>query len=135
MSDQPSPNAGGAGSAVERDRQILVSARQKGKLSTFGAFFRLSGPGWLQAATSLGSGSPIEGIGSALSWFLFPPVWPGVDALARASGVDLTGLLTWLLPSGLILAITLSLTMLYLGWLVAYWNVRSRPIRHVARAA
>jgi len=93
------------------------------------------GSGWLPVTTSLGSEPLMEGLGSALSWLLFPPLLPGVDALARASGVDLTALLSWLLPSGLVLATTLSLTLLYLGWLAAYWSLRNRPIRHVVRGA
>ncbi|HUW62208.1 MAG TPA: hypothetical protein VMZ06_14490 [Candidatus Bathyarchaeia archaeon] len=42
---------------IERDRRLLVGARQKGRLPLFGAFVRLSGPGWLQSAITLGGGS------------------------------------------------------------------------------
>ncbi len=49
--------AGAERSAIERDRQLLVDARQKGTLPTLGAFIKLSGPGWLQSAITLGSGS------------------------------------------------------------------------------
>ena len=42
---------------VERDRQTLAAARQKGKMATLGAFVKLSGPGWLQSAITLGGGS------------------------------------------------------------------------------
>jgi Mn2+/Fe2+ NRAMP family transporter len=44
-------------SASERDRQLLIDARKKGRLSTLGAFARLSGPGWIQSAITLGSGT------------------------------------------------------------------------------
>ena len=47
---------------VFRDREILTSAHEKGGTSTLFAFFRLSGPGWLQSAITLGGGS----LGSAL---------------------------------------------------------------------
>jgi len=47
---------------VFRDREILVNAQEKGVFSTFAAYFRLSGPGWLQSAVTLGGGS----LGSAL---------------------------------------------------------------------
>ncbi len=47
---------------VARDRQRLAEAQQKGSLATLGAYVRLSGPGWLQSAITLGGGS----LGSAL---------------------------------------------------------------------
>ncbi len=42
---------------VERDRALLADAKAKGKGATFGVFVRLSGPGWLQSAITLGGGS------------------------------------------------------------------------------
>lgn len=42
---------------IERDRGLLVSARAKGRWPLLGAFVRLSGPGWLQSAITLGGGS------------------------------------------------------------------------------
>jgi Mn2+/Fe2+ NRAMP family transporter len=42
---------------VERDREMILDAKQKGKLATMGVFVRLSGPGWLQSAITLGGGS------------------------------------------------------------------------------
>ena len=42
---------------LEKDRQLLIDARQKGPLSTLRAYVKLSGPGWLQGATTLGGGS------------------------------------------------------------------------------
>ena len=41
----------------EADRQLLVSAQRRGAMPTLGAFLRLSGPGWLQSALTLGGGS------------------------------------------------------------------------------
>ena len=42
---------------LEKDRQLLINARQKGPISTLRAYVKLSGPGWLQGATTLGGGS------------------------------------------------------------------------------
>ncbi|QDU38159.1 Natural resistance-associated macrophage protein [Maioricimonas rarisocia] len=44
-------------SRVERDRQMIVDARQQGTGSLMWAFTKLSGPGWLQSAITLGGGS------------------------------------------------------------------------------
>ncbi|MCA9079938.1 MAG: hypothetical protein KDA58_05235, partial [Planctomycetaceae bacterium] len=46
-----------APSQVDRDRELIKSARAKGPMALFGAFVRLSGPGWLQSAITLGGGS------------------------------------------------------------------------------
>lgn len=42
---------------VEQDRELLRAAEAKGRLATLGAYARLSGPGWLQSAITLGGGS------------------------------------------------------------------------------
>jgi len=42
---------------VERDRRILLEAKAKGKGATLFAWMRLSGPGWLQSAITIGGGS------------------------------------------------------------------------------
>ena len=42
---------------AERERQLILEARQKGPLATLGTYIRLSGPGWLQGAITLGGGS------------------------------------------------------------------------------
>jgi Mn2+/Fe2+ NRAMP family transporter len=42
---------------VESDRQMLAEAREHGVTATLGAYIRLSGPGWLQSAVTLGGGS------------------------------------------------------------------------------
>jgi len=49
-------------SSVNEDRQLLVDAGEKGKLSLLRAYTKLSGPGWLQSALTLGGGS----LGSSL---------------------------------------------------------------------
>ena len=42
---------------LEADRKLLADARSRGRIATTGAFFKLSGPGWLQSALTLGGGS------------------------------------------------------------------------------
>lgn len=42
---------------IERDRQMIVAAREKGTAAKLGAYTKLSGPGWLQSAITLGGGS------------------------------------------------------------------------------
>lgn len=41
----------------EADRQLLEQARSRGAVATLGAYVRLSGPGWLQSAITLGGGT------------------------------------------------------------------------------
>ncbi|MEM8680453.1 MAG: hypothetical protein AAGF97_13975, partial [Planctomycetota bacterium] len=48
--------------AVERSRAAIREARERGKLATAVTFVRLSGPGWLASALTLGGGS----LGSSL---------------------------------------------------------------------
>ena len=43
--------------SVEQDRQAIVEARAKGNVALIASFIRLSGPGWLQSAITLGGGS------------------------------------------------------------------------------
>ncbi len=43
--------------STSTDREILVQANQGGTFSKLRAFLRLSGPGWLQSAITLGGGS------------------------------------------------------------------------------
>ena len=47
---------------VARDRQLLVDAQQHGGMANVQAYAKLSGPGWLQSALTLGGGS----LGSSL---------------------------------------------------------------------
>ena len=42
---------------IEHDRKMLNDAKAKGKVAQVGVFARLSGPGWLQSAITLGGGS------------------------------------------------------------------------------
>ena len=43
--------------SVARDRAFLAEAQARGPLAAVGAFLKLSGPGWLQSAITLGGGS------------------------------------------------------------------------------
>nr|MCS5617003.1 hypothetical protein [Pirellulales bacterium] len=43
--------------AISRDRDLLKAAQKRGPLATLAAFMKLSGPGWLQSAITLGGGS------------------------------------------------------------------------------
>ena len=43
--------------AAERERQLILEAQQKGSVATFFTYAKLSGPGWLQGAITLGGGS------------------------------------------------------------------------------
>ena len=45
------------GSGVESDRLLLVDAQARGPIATTMAYAKLSGPGWLQSAVTLGGGS------------------------------------------------------------------------------
>jgi len=42
---------------ANQEREQIIAARQKGILATIGTYTRLSGPGWLQSALTLGGGS------------------------------------------------------------------------------
>ena len=44
-------------SQLEADQQLLREARTKGGVANLGAYLKLSGPGWLQSALTLGGGS------------------------------------------------------------------------------
>ncbi len=59
---------------IEADRKLLEEARTKGGLATMFAYVKLSGPGWLQSALTLGGGSLASSLylgvlsGFALLW-------------------------------------------------------------------
>ena len=42
---------------IDRERQLLLDAKQKGSWATFKSYIKLSGPGWLQSGITLGGGS------------------------------------------------------------------------------
>ena len=83
-------------SKTSSDREILVAAHEKGLLSTFGAFFRLSGPGWLQSAITLGGGSLGSALylgvlcGTSMMWLPLLAIVVGVIMLTSISYVVLS---------------------------------------------
>lgn len=58
MSEQESPRPNlSMNPRIERDRELLREAAKQGRGSLLKVFVRLSGPGWLQSAITLGGGS------------------------------------------------------------------------------
>jgi len=58
---------------IQRNREMILTAKEKGLGATIGVYTKLSGPGWLQSAITLGGGS--------LSGALFLGVLGGTDML------------------------------------------------------
>lgn len=79
MSDEPN-------SKVEQQREMIVRAQQRGPLAKLWTYTKLSGPGWLQSAITLGGGS--------LSGSLYVGVLAGVSML-------------WLQPLAMMLGIVM----------------------------
>ncbi len=79
-----------------RDRTILTEAQNKGFGATIGAYFRLSGPGWLQSAITLGGGSLIGALylgmlgGTNMLWLQLVAIVIGVIMLSAISYVTLS---------------------------------------------
>ena len=79
-----------------RDREILASAHERGPVSTAGAFLRLSGPGWLQSAITLGGGSLLGALylgvlgGTSMLWLQLVAIVIGVIMLSAISYVTLS---------------------------------------------
>jgi Mn2+/Fe2+ NRAMP family transporter len=42
---------------IEKQRELILAAEKQGKAATYKTFIKLSGPGWLQSAITLGGGS------------------------------------------------------------------------------
>lgn len=51
-----------ANSRIEQDRQLILDAKERGTGAKILAYTRLSGPGWLQSAITLGGGSLAGGL-------------------------------------------------------------------------
>ena len=79
-----------------RDREILTAAQEKGAASTIGAYMRLSGPGWLQSAITLGGGSLGGALylgmlaGTSMLWLQLVAITIGVIMLSAISYVSLS---------------------------------------------
>lgn len=81
---------------IQKDRQLLIAAREKGALATLGAYVKLSGPGWLQSAITLGGGSLAGSLylgilgGFALLWLQPLAMIMGIIMLSAISYVTLS---------------------------------------------
>ncbi len=81
---------------IEQDRALLLDARSHGPLATLGAYVRLSGPGWLQSAITLGGGSLAGALflgilgGTSLLWLQLVAITMGVVMLSAISYVTLS---------------------------------------------
>lgn len=79
-----------------RDKEILSTAQERGPISTLGAYLKLSGPGWLQSAITLGGGSLLGGLylgmagGYSLLWVQLLAIFCGVVMLSAISYVTLS---------------------------------------------
>ena len=77
-------------------RDSLTTAQEKGLGSTLGAYLRLSGPGWLQSAITLGGGSLGGALylgvigGSSMLWLQLVAIVIGVIMLSAISYVTLS---------------------------------------------
>ena len=82
--------------AVERDRQLLIDAKKKGTGATLKAYMKLSGPGWLQSAITLGGGSLASSLylgvlgGFALLWLQPLAMILGIVMLSAIAYVTLS---------------------------------------------
>jgi Mn2+/Fe2+ NRAMP family transporter len=83
-------------SPAEKERQLILAAQQHGPLATLGAYVRLSGPGWLQGAITLGGGSLAGALylgvitGYELMWLQPMAMILGVVMLSAISYVTLS---------------------------------------------
>ncbi|MGY8768585.1 MAG: divalent metal cation transporter [Pirellulales bacterium] len=81
---------------IDSDRQILKEAQEKGGTALLGAFVKLSGPGWLQSAITLGGGSLAGALflgvlgGFSLLWLQLMAIFMGVVMLSAISYVTLS---------------------------------------------
>jgi Mn2+/Fe2+ NRAMP family transporter len=92
MSESTSPQA----AKLEADRQLLIDAEAKGGGAKLGAFMKLSGPGWLQSAITLGGGSLSGALflgilgGVSMLWLQLVAIIMGVIMLSAISYVTLS---------------------------------------------
>ncbi len=81
---------------IEQNRQQLLDAQARGTLTTLRAFVRLSGPGWLQSAITLGGGSLAGALflgilgGTSLLWLQLVAITMGIVMLSAISYVTLS---------------------------------------------
>ncbi|MCA9246786.1 MAG: divalent metal cation transporter [Planctomycetales bacterium] len=81
---------------VDAERQLLLDAQAKGGGAKLGAFVKLSGPGWLQSAITLGGGSLAGSLflgilgGTSMLWLQLVAIAMGVVMLSAISYVTLS---------------------------------------------
>ncbi len=81
---------------IEQEKQYLQKAEAAGLLSRLGAYAKLSGPGWLQSAITLGGGSLASSLflgvlaGFSLLWLQPVAIFLGVIMLCAISHVTLS---------------------------------------------
>lgn len=81
---------------VSSDREILEAAHNKGTGATLFAFIRLSGPGWIQAAITLGGGSLASALylgvlgKTSMLWLQLVAIVAGVIMLSAISYITLS---------------------------------------------
>ena len=82
--------------SVENEKQFLAKAESAGILSKLGAYTKLSGPGWLQSAITLGGGSLASSLflgvlaGYSLLWLQPMAIILGIIMLSAISHVTLS---------------------------------------------
>ena len=82
--------------SVENEKQFLAKAESAGILSKLGAYTKLSGPGWLQSAITLGGGSLASSLflgvlaGYSLLWLQPVAIILGIIMLSAISHVTLS---------------------------------------------
>ena len=90
------PENKNSNAALEAQRELIINAKKRGKLATLGAFCRLSGPGWMQSATTLGGGSLASALylgvlgGFGFMWLQPLAMLLGIVMLAAISYVTLS---------------------------------------------
>lgn len=81
---------------VEADRQLIRDAHERGLWATLGAYTKLSGPGWLQSAITLGGGSLSGALylgvltGYSMLWLQLVAIVMGVIMLCTIAYVTLS---------------------------------------------
>ena len=82
--------------SIEEEKKFLANAEAKGIPSRLGAYVKLSGPGWLQSAITLGGGSLASSLflgvlaGYSLLWLQPVAIILGVIMLCAISHVTLS---------------------------------------------
>ncbi|MEE2885856.1 MAG: divalent metal cation transporter [Planctomycetota bacterium] len=96
MSETSDPASSPVDPKIAADRQLLIDAETRGIGARVGAMTRLSGPGWLQSAITLGGGSLTGALflgvlgGYSMLWVQLVAIILGVIMLSAISYVTLT---------------------------------------------